>query len=331
MDWFEKLTGFKETNYLDTKTRLEFHDDKLFSSANQRQFELGKFEICQLKDLRLRTKQLEASNSNSTSKCSLVEGEIYEDAYRLHCLPEVNGAVVQVASQFNLLEMASPQVSPEDGVTCYQHDHTQGPACAMAAGPATLYRNYGILLGSERGQTRLNQVNTLDSLIQALDIKNIEMRNGYAMIGTLGLSDVAEKLTGIADQQLEDIKGLLKVGVHWNTAVTAIGAPTGQKVTQVFCSALPLAYNKDRSTELWEPFARVVLEACYEATLLVTALNHEMTGNPRVYLTRVGGGVFGNRSQWIDNAINRARAKVAHLPLQVTHVKRQVITTGKHN
>jgi len=28
------------------------------------------------------------------------------------------------------------------GVTRYQHDHTQGPACAIACGAATIYRNY---------------------------------------------------------------------------------------------------------------------------------------------------------------------------------------------
>jgi hypothetical protein len=50
---------------------------------------------------------------------------------RMHRLPENAGALFQVASQFNLLEMVSPSVTPEDGVTRYQDDHTQGPACAI--------------------------------------------------------------------------------------------------------------------------------------------------------------------------------------------------------
>ena len=33
-------------------------------------------------------------------------------------------------------------MTPEHGVTRYQHDRTQGPACAIAAGAATIYRNY---------------------------------------------------------------------------------------------------------------------------------------------------------------------------------------------
>ena len=47
------------------------------------------------------------------------------------------------AQQFNALECTGPDANPpEQGVTRYQHDHTQGPACAIAAGAATIYRNY---------------------------------------------------------------------------------------------------------------------------------------------------------------------------------------------
>jgi hypothetical protein len=53
------------------------------------------------------------------------------DVRRMHLLPESAGALFQLASQFNLLEMTGPEVTPENGVTIYQHDHTQGPACAI--------------------------------------------------------------------------------------------------------------------------------------------------------------------------------------------------------
>ena len=36
----------------------------------------------------------------------------------------------QAASQFNCLEFAGPEELPEDGVTQYDDDPTQGPACA---------------------------------------------------------------------------------------------------------------------------------------------------------------------------------------------------------
>jgi len=53
------------------------------------------------------------------------------------------GAIFQVASQFNLLEMVSDNVTPEQGVTRYERDATQGPACAIAAGAGTIYDGAG--------------------------------------------------------------------------------------------------------------------------------------------------------------------------------------------
>jgi hypothetical protein len=61
---------------------------------------------------------------------------------RMHRMPENDGALFQVASQFNLLEMTAPSITSEQGVARYQLDRTQGPACAIAAGAATIYRNY---------------------------------------------------------------------------------------------------------------------------------------------------------------------------------------------
>ena len=44
------------------------------------------------------------------------------------------------------MEMVAPHVTPEDGVTRYQGDPTQGPACAMAAGGAPIFAitSYGL-------------------------------------------------------------------------------------------------------------------------------------------------------------------------------------------
>jgi hypothetical protein len=60
------------------------------------------------------------------------------DVRRMHDDPNNHNALFQVASQFNLLEMTGPDVTPENGVTRYVHDRTQGPACALAAGAATV-------------------------------------------------------------------------------------------------------------------------------------------------------------------------------------------------
>jgi hypothetical protein len=57
---------------------------------------------------------------------AIVPGVVRGDSRELHLAPEQQGALIQVASQFNLLEMVGPNVSPEDGVSGYAWDHTQG-------------------------------------------------------------------------------------------------------------------------------------------------------------------------------------------------------------
>ena len=53
----------------------------------------------------------------------------------------------------------------------------------------------------------------------------------------------------------------------------------------------------------------MVLDAAYEATLLAGVLNNRRGGSNIVLLTLLGGGAFGNASEWILTAIRRAMRK----------------------
>src|SRR5262249_42948754 len=134
MDWFERLTGFKEGDYASTLSRLVVENGRLISRVNGRSFATGHLELAKLSDLRDRVKL--SSAKPGRVHVSLLSGDIRT----IHLFPEFAGALFQVASQFNLLEMFGPHRTPEDGVTLYQSDPTQGPACAIAAGAATIYR-----------------------------------------------------------------------------------------------------------------------------------------------------------------------------------------------
>jgi hypothetical protein len=79
---------------------------------------------------------------------------------------------------------------------------------------------------------------------------------------------------------------------------------------------LPVAYS-GISPQNWEIFARLILEATYEATLCAALVNYESTGNRNVYLTLVGGGAFGNPSQWIFDSMNQAINKFKRAPLEL--------------
>ena len=75
--------------------------------------------------------------------------------------------------------------------------------------------------------------------------------------------------------------------------------------TQAFCSALPIAYSRIPAAH-WQPFASLVLEAAYEATMWATVLNAQRGASNVVFLTFLGGGAFGNHSSWIHAAMRRA-------------------------
>jgi hypothetical protein len=146
MDWFERLTGFCEANYEDTRAKIKVDGSRLQSLINGKSYSIGELELVPLEALRDRVKS--DGGLPGQLKVSVVTG----DVRHMHLSPENAGALFQVASQFNLLEMTGPEVSPEDGVTRYQDDHTQGPACAIAAGAATIYRNYFAVPATARQQ-----------------------------------------------------------------------------------------------------------------------------------------------------------------------------------
>ena len=139
----------------------------------------------------------------------------------MHAEPELEGALFQVASQFNLLEMTGPNVTPEDGVTRYSGDHTQGPACAIAAGAATIYRNYFAPVAGESGQTRERQIDALATLGAALSARVGRpvsdlwaMRNGYALCTEDGLDAITGLLADGADELRDELRGQLAIGLH---------------------------------------------------------------------------------------------------------------------
>ena len=57
--------------------------------------------------------------------------ELIADARALHRDVANAGALIQVASPFNLLEMASPDMTPEQGIGIYENDPSQGRAWAV--------------------------------------------------------------------------------------------------------------------------------------------------------------------------------------------------------
>lgn len=312
MDWFERITGFREDGYDATRARLSVIDGRLHSTHSARTCGVGLLETPSLAELRQRVAALPDSPTPTCVSC--VQG----DVRGMHADAANAGALFQVASQFNLLEMVTETVTPEQGVTRYEWDRTQGPACAIAAGAGTIYRNYFAPVAGEPGQRADRQIDCLQDIGAALGNEREQlwrMRNGYCLASEDGLAHVDAQLAAMDEDQLDGLRGHLRIGVHWDVEVTQ--ADAGHPVSQAYCSALPVAYNHIRHRAHWVRFATLILEASYEATLLMAALNQRRHGNSRVYLTRVGGGAFGNEARWIAQATRRAVIRVAAAGLDV--------------
>ena len=290
MDWFEHLFGFRELDYAQTRQQFEVVDERLRSRANGKSYGIGELELVSLKTLRERV--LSGQDQGGRLKVSLVRG----DVRAMHGAPENAEALFQVASQFNLLEMVSPEVTPEHGVSRYQYDGTQGPACAMAAGAATVYRNYFANVDGQEGQTRDRQLNGLADLGLALSAQLKlpldalwSLRNGYALCTRYGLEAISAHLSTLDAEQVDVLRGMLRIGVHSNVEVTDNRGNSPIYVSQAYCSALPVAYSDENvAAQHWAAFATLILEAAYEATLCAALLNSRRTGSNIVLLTLLG-------------------------------------------
>ena len=316
MDWFERLMGFTESGgYAATQRRLMVEGDELVSTVNGARYGIGELTLPTLAELRARVNPARGERSSVRA--------LVGDVRALHCDPDLEGALFQVASQFNLLEMVSEDVTPEQGVSRYAHDLTQGPACAIAAGAGTIYRNYLVPVGDGIGQTRDRQLDALAGVGSALsEMSGLEvgelwrMQNGYALCSLEGLRAIDYLLYTASDDVLDMLRGQLAIGLHRHVEVTD---GSGRRVSQAYCSALPVAYST-LPPDYWESFARLILQAAYEATLLAAVEQASGGGSNKVFLTRLGGGAFGNDPDWIDGAIERALGVVADAGLDISIV-----------
>ena len=171
--WFERLTGFREGRYEDVAGRFVVDGEQLTSRPNGRTMRWGRFETPSWPSCG-RARRLARAGAG---RCA--PGRSWPTCSDSTADPANAGALFQVASQFNTLEMVGPSVTPEDGIDRYEGDHTQGPACAIACGAGTIYRNYLVPLEGRIGQSRDRQIDCLADLAAELGV-DVEMRNGYA-------------------------------------------------------------------------------------------------------------------------------------------------------
>jgi len=294
--------------------------------GNARSFRAGWFTRPSLAELRA---AVDVDAAARLAPGPLRAQQVLSDVSLLHADPGNRYATFQAASQFNCLEFVHQSVTPEDGISGYSRDRTQGPACAVACAPGTIVRNY-FGMDDQSPQQGIKQVENLREVEDLLcNTKEGYLRviGGYTIATDSGLQRLGARLQ---DPELaEKLTAALRVGVQWDTQVTntKFGAvqleESEQIVTQVYGSACSVSYSGN-GQKLWEPFASLVLRASYEATFLAAIKNllahPEEPGARRVFLTALGGGVFGNDMKWVAEAMAEAMDKCSHVGLEVVMV-----------
>jgi hypothetical protein len=216
------------------------------------------------------------------------------------------GDTIQVASQLNCLEMIDPSKTREDGITIYEYDKTQGPACAMCAPAGLAFRNY---LLEEIPDTSSEFKQFLHSRSNNI-AGSWRVENGYFIIDTQDQLVEINNILKTSQMIRRDARGSIACGSHTGQGVCIDGENLNKRVNHVYCSGLPISYHNPQkiNPELWLGLSELFLEAIYENTILLACYNESSV----CYLTAVGGGAFGMRPEQIARAIRRACNVVAN-------------------
>lgn len=230
----------------------------------------------------------------------------------LHQDPANAGAVFQVASLYNCLEMAEPSVPPQDGITTYAADSSQGALCSLLCPAGAVFRNYFV-----NNNSQIDCLAGVSDLVRNKQEGFWQLRNGFCLPRNSGkVGDLARIIEG-KQVDVEELRRRLRIGILWDTEV----AGCEHRVCQVRCSAIPVSFCKPTKAADWAPLACEVLEAAYRATFAAATLLTQTRGQRvRVYITALGSGAMGNRTRWITRGIHNAMKAFAHAPLDVVLV-----------
>lgn len=323
MTEWQPRTGFVE-EIIGVKESLFRQSDSLVAKAwlgprtlcnltTGQEWDTGILELPSLGSLRALSGNLSGQGSGRLSVLCGSRDLGKVDVGYLQALPENDGAVFQVASNFNALELKSrrdEQAMLEIGN--YVHDKTQGPFASISAAPGLFLRHYYPFYSPDTTPSDWRQVYDGRQL-ELLGELPLTVENGY-----LDLNDtVMEKKLSLDlfrvahHRDIQVVFGLVDGHVH-----SKIGHH--QRVSQVFTATTDLASTNrgffQRHPVEVERLTKFLLRGAYEGTLRVALTS----GRQRVFLTLIGGGVFGNPPSWIVDTLEDLLDLIVSCGLHVT-------------
>ena len=329
-DWYKYVTGYNETNFAYVfEDKLKVDEGKLYNQNiptedkkvenSQKHYITGKFQLESIGDL-IKSFECTPNAMSPITNCPLriyVPGPctnmqlyFYElGVATLQADPANANCMFQAASNFSCIEAITESSFPDmiDFTTNYYKDLTQGPAASISAGPAAIAR---VLepFSKQGSQTSLHQINVLDNLKEYYNIEN-----GYVV------NDKTKGAKTFTVAEMNDILNKIKIG-YVNGADVVFGGrhktdmnvlKKPHQINQVFTAAMNLRQgdNGKRNATLQdkEIKARTLLRGAYLGTYLCALKSR----SPRLFLTLIGGGSFGNDISWILGEVINAHKMVA--------------------
>ncbi len=270
--WFKHITGLSEPEFrrpevLKSRFQLNKDDGKtleIVNSARSKVIKCGVYSEHTIDELRsMLPKPTNVSTSNSSThegKQSTIPFEIYSsdeysranvDVAKLQADASNNGAVFQVASNFNGVEAISEDSFPDQSTFLedYVYDRTQGPRASISAGGAAIARVLAAFYDASKDptswqQSRKRQLDYLSNVS-----KYYTNSNGYVV--NTGQEDPFPE---VGTKEYDTVVSKIKVGVHRGCQVTTGGTvpapiqdrreyvdasvPETQIIDQVFCAAM---------------------------------------------------------------------------------------------
>jgi hypothetical protein len=261
----------------------------------------GRFETPSIAELRQRAGERRGSSPAGQARFWVLDGA--SPATDIGSLQATagEGALFQVASQFNCLESPGPHLTD---VAYYFADPTQGPRASISAFPATLLRHYSAPAPRGERFVQTSGGRQIDLLADVFGPGASAVRNGYLLDhGGVGDEAFAAALEAGFDRIRVGVHGAVQVvlGHDWDGAVVDSGV---RRITQVFTSTV--AGGGYGGARVFDEGFRAVCRQTLRAAYLGTLLAAVALGRSPVVLTLIGGGVFGNPVDLIQESIQWA-------------------------
>lgn len=307
------IVGISEQELVKCKDRLKYihvnEYGKLYFENNDKiQTFIGTFNIVNIGSLKNMVKKVDINQNPKRRKCIFEIMDNVDIGKLQGLLKTKDRAIVQVASNFNCLEVPSRYSAPNSGdLTEYAHmDSTQGPAATFGPLAAYIYRTH-FSLGNFSGQTLKNQLDLLDDVQEYL---------GKSVNGKLTLSGKEKSI-----KDIDSVVDNIKIGLHCDISVLYARDEFRRhfELDQP-CPIIDQCFNSTINTQDYgaivlpaykiNKIMQTLLRAAYESVYLSAIVRKRKV----VYLTLVGGGVFHNPINMICQEIIRAHNKWANHP-----------------